>query len=149
MLVALLVASGLALTQPAMINGDTLRDGGERYRVENIDAPERGARARGPEEKALAEAARAYVAAWVAEARRVEARPIGRRDRYGRIVAFVQIDGIDLGERRMARALAQPWRGRKADFCSGACYCQPLDDASAATSLVGRAISPFCVISTS
>jgi hypothetical protein len=27
MLAALLVASGLALTQPAMIDGDTLRDG--------------------------------------------------------------------------------------------------------------------------
>ena len=120
MLAALILGAGLALAQPAVIDGDTLRDGGERYRVENIDAPERGARARCPEERALAEAARAYVIEWVANARRVEAQPTGRRDRYGRVVAFIHIDGVDLGQRLMARGLAQPWRGHKADFCSGA-----------------------------
>ena len=38
----------------------------------------------------------------------------------GRVVARIEIDGVDLGERLIARGLAQPWRGRKADFCSGA-----------------------------
>jgi micrococcal nuclease len=98
-----LLAFGLALNQPAVIDGDTLRDaGGERYRVENIDAPERGGRADCAEERVLAEAARAYVEAWIAQSRRVE------------------IDGVDLGERLIARGLAQPWRGRKANFCAGA-----------------------------
>lgn len=120
MIVPLLLAAGLALSQPAVIDGDTLRDGDERYRVENIDAPERGARAECPDERALAEAARAYVIAWVASARRVEALPIGRRDRYGRVVARIEIDGVDLGERLMAHGLAQPWRGHKASFCSTA-----------------------------
>lgn len=118
MLAPLLLAAGLVLAQPIVIDGDTLRDGDERYRVENIDAPERGRRAECPEERALAEAARAYVDAWIADAARVEAEPSGRRDRYGRVVARVSIDGIDLGERLMARGLAQRWRGRKADFCS-------------------------------
>jgi micrococcal nuclease len=116
-----LVVFALALAQAEVIDGDTLRDGaGERYRVENIDAPERGARAECPEERALAEAARSYVDTWVAGAGRVEAIPIGRRDRYGRVVARIEIDGVDLGERLIARGLAQPWAGRKADFCSGA-----------------------------
>ncbi len=118
MLVTSLVAVGLALAQPVVIDGDTLRDGEERFRVANIDAPERGARAECPEERALADASRAYVVEWVARARRVEAQPMGRRDRYGRIVARIDIDGVDLGERLMARGLAQPWRGRKANFCS-------------------------------
>lgn len=97
------------------MDGDTLHDGeAETYRVENIDAPERGRRAECPDERVLAEAARAYVQAWVAEAGRVEAVPSGRRDRYGRVVARIEIDG----ERLMARGLAQPWRGRKADFCT-------------------------------
>lgn len=113
-----LVAVGLLLAQPVVIDGDTLRDGEERFRVENIDAPERGARAECLDERALAEAARAYLVEWVARARRVEARPVGRRDRYGRILARIDIDGVDLGERLMARGLAQRWRGRKADFCS-------------------------------
>jgi micrococcal nuclease len=115
------VVFGIALAQAEVIDGDTLRDGeGERYRVENIDAPERGSRSECPEERALAEAARAYVDAWIANADRVEALPAGRRDRYGRVVARIEIDGVDLGERLIARGLAQPWRGRKADFCSGA-----------------------------
>ena len=117
----ILLAFGLLLQQPTAIDGDTLRDAdGERYRVENIDAPERGARSECPEERVLAEAASAYVVAWIAEARRVEAHPVGRRDRYGRIVARIEIDGVDLGERLIARGLAQPWRGRKANFCRGA-----------------------------
>jgi micrococcal nuclease len=116
-----LVALSLALAQTVAIDGDTLRDGaGERYRVENIDAPERGGRAECPEERALAEASRAYVDNWIPGARRIEALPSGRRDRYGRVVARIEIDGVDLGERLIARGLAQPWAGRKADFCSGA-----------------------------
>lgn len=116
----ILLALGLFLTGPEAIDGDTLRDAaGERYRVENIDAPERGRRAECPEERILAEASAAYVEAWLAPARRVEAHPVGRRDRYGRVVARIEIDGVDLGERLIARGLAQPWRGRKADFCAG------------------------------
>ncbi|MBX9747547.1 MAG: thermonuclease family protein [Hyphomonadaceae bacterium] len=116
----ILLAVGLALSQPQAIDGDTLRDAqDERYRVENIDAPERGSRAECPEERILAEAATSYVQAWLSQARTVEAHPVGRRDRYGRVVARIEIDGIDLGERLIARGLAQPWRGRKADFCEG------------------------------
>jgi endonuclease YncB( thermonuclease family) len=43
------VAFALALAQPSVVDGDTLWDAaGERYRVENIDAPERGARSECP-----------------------------------------------------------------------------------------------------
>lgn len=118
MVVFAILFGGLVLVQPVVIDGDTLRAGEERYRVENIDAPERGRRSECADERALAEAARAYVMEWIAGAARVEVRPSGRRDLYGRIVARVEIDGIDLGERLMARGLAQSWRGHKADFCS-------------------------------
>jgi endonuclease YncB( thermonuclease family) len=115
------VAFSLALASPVAVDGDTLRDAaGERYRVENIDAPETGSRSECPEERALGQAARAYVESWIAGAHEVEAIPVGRRDRYGRVVARIEIDGVDLGEQLIARGLAQPWRGRKADFCSGA-----------------------------
>lgn len=117
MLSTLILSVGLTLAQPVVIDGDTLRDGGERYRVENIDAPEQGPRAQCEAERALGQAATAYLTSWLAGARRVEAALTGRRDRYGRIVARIIIDGADLGERLMARGLAQPWRGRKADFC--------------------------------
>ncbi len=116
-MLATLAFAGLVLSQPLVIDGDTLRDGDERYRVENIDAPERGGRAQCGAERDLAEAARDYLRTWVSSARVVEAEPVGRRDRYGRIVARISIDGVDLGERLMARGLAQPWRGRRANFC--------------------------------
>ncbi len=118
MFATLILTVGLTLAQPIVIDGDTLRDGGERYRVENIDAPERGARAQCEAERALAEAATTYVSRWVASASHVEAALSGRRDRYGRVVARIVIDGADLGERMMALGLARPWRGRKADFCA-------------------------------
>lgn len=107
-----MVVFALALAQAEVIDGDTLRDGaGERYRVENIDAPERGGRAECPEERALAEASRAYLDSWIAGADRVEALPSGRRDRYGRVVARIEIDGVDLARAYRARprsALARP-----------------------------------------
>jgi endonuclease YncB( thermonuclease family) len=121
----ILFVLGFVLNQPQAIDGDTHRDAqGERYRVENIDAPERGRRAECAEERVLAEAATAYVAAWISQAGTVEAQPIGRRDRYGRVVARIEIDGVDLGERLITRGLAQRWRGRKANFCAGA-WLQP------------------------
>lgn len=118
-MIEILLAVGLALTQPQAIDGDTLRDAdGERYRVENIDAPEHGERSECAAERALAREASAYLANWLRHARHVDAHPIGRRDRYGRVVARIEIDGVDLGDRLMARGLAQPWRGRKANFCT-------------------------------
>jgi endonuclease YncB( thermonuclease family) len=59
MWIGLIVAAGVLLSEPRVVDGDTLRDGrGEYYRVENLDAPELGRRARCPAELALAEAAR-------------------------------------------------------------------------------------------
>lgn len=120
MLTALILAAGVILSNPVVIDGDTLRDGGERYRVENLDAPELGHRARCPAEAALAEAARDAAVTLVANAHQVEALPIGRRDRYGRVVARIELDGRDLGDTLIARGLARPWRGRSSDFCAGA-----------------------------
>jgi micrococcal nuclease len=118
MLVPLLLAAGLVLADPVVIDGDTVRDGDERYRVANLDAPEVGGHARCPAEEAAGEAARAEAAGMVAEARRVEAHPTGRRDRYGRVVAYIEIDGVDLGARLIERGLARPWYGRSSDYCA-------------------------------
>jgi micrococcal nuclease len=114
----LLLAGGLLLAEPAAVDGDTLRDGQERYRVANLDAPETGSRAGCPSERAAGDAARAEVQGMLARARRVEAHPIGRRDRYGRVVAYIEIDGVDLGARLIERGLARAWYGRSSDYCA-------------------------------
>jgi endonuclease YncB( thermonuclease family) len=86
--------------------------------VANLDAPEIGAHARCRQERLDGEAARAAVARWIARARRVEARLTGRRDRYGRVVAYIEIDGVDLGARLIEQRLARPWHGRSSNFCA-------------------------------
>ncbi len=66
----------------------------------------------------MGEAARRAVVRMVANADRVEAIPTGRRDRYGRVVARIELDGRDLGEALIAQRLARPWRGRSSNFCA-------------------------------
>ncbi|MEJ0061019.1 MAG: thermonuclease family protein [Terricaulis sp.] len=121
MLTLLILSAGLLLSDPRVVDGDTLHDdpAGEYYRVENLDAPELGRRAACASEADLGQRAKDAVTAWVAEARQIEALPIGRRDRFGRIVARIELDGVDLGDRLIATGLAVRWTGRKHNFCAG------------------------------
>lgn len=107
----------LTLREAWVIDGDTIDDRatGVRYRLANIDAPETDSRC-------YKEAERAQLAKWtlvrlVRGAQLVVARPTFRRDRFGRRVAFILIDGADAGETLVARGLAVPWRGWRKRWC--------------------------------
>ncbi|MGD9966376.1 MAG: thermonuclease family protein [Hyphomonadaceae bacterium] len=102
-----------------VIDGDTLEDMREdiTYRVVNIDTPETGSRARCAAERALGDRATETVRALVNRAEHLELRATGRIDRYGRTIAFVLIDGSDLGETLIAAGLARRWRGRREPWC--------------------------------
>jgi endonuclease YncB( thermonuclease family) len=102
-----------------VVDGDTLEDVGSDivYRLVNIDTAETGSRARCSAERDLGDRATEAVRALVSHARRIELRPTGRIDRYGRTIAFVVIDGRDMGETLMAEGLARPWRGRREPWC--------------------------------
>lgn len=120
MWISLIVAAGVLLSEPRVVDGDTIHDGRrERYRIENLDAPELGARARCAGEAALAQAARDEVVRMVRAGRRVEAIETGRRDRYDRNLARIEVDGRDVGEALIAQGLARPWRGRSSNYCDG------------------------------
>ena len=106
-------------TNIRVIDGDTLEDmrADITYRVENIDTPETGSRARCTAERDLGNQARRAVRALVAGAERFDIHPTGRIDRYGRTIALVAINGRDLGETLIADGLARPWRGRREPWC--------------------------------
>ena len=107
------------ILSPHVIDGDTIHDlaNGLRYRLANIDAPETEHNAKCHRERERGEFAKAVARQIVATASRVEVRTTFRVDQYGRRVAFVIVDGIDLGEILVARGLARPWRGTRRRWC--------------------------------
>jgi endonuclease YncB( thermonuclease family) len=74
-------------------------------RLANADTPETMGRARCPEERALGERATAWVQHQV-QMREVAVFPTWKLDKYRRALAYVTIDGEDLGE----LLVDQPWR---------------------------------------
>ena len=111
--------SGPVEQRMRVIDGDTLEDLSDdiTYRLVNIDTPETGSRARCDAERTLGDRATEAARSLVAHARQLELRPTGRIDRYGRTIAFVLIDGRDMGETLIAEGLARPWRGRREPWC--------------------------------
>lgn len=90
------------------VDGDTLDCAGRRVRLANIDAPELHGRCAA--ETQMAE--RAKLAAMIAVASSsVRVVPVGRDDRYGRLLARAAVDGEDLGETLIAQGLARPYAG--------------------------------------
>ncbi len=102
-----------------IIDGDTFEFQGEIVRIANIDTPERPPRSRCLAEERLAAVASEELGdvmglGWHI-APRIERE---RTDQYGRTIARVYLpDGTDVGEAMIARGVAEPWRGRRADWC--------------------------------
>ena len=99
------------------LDGDTFICRGERIRLENADAPELHARC--DAELEAARAARAFAQAALDGAREIKIE-IGRRarDRHGRTLAHVLVDGKDLGELLVGVGLARPYHGeRRRGWC--------------------------------
>jgi endonuclease YncB( thermonuclease family) len=96
---------GLAI----IVDGDTLRIGGERIRLHAIDAPEiRQSCQRGPIPVRCGLAARDQLAAIVSGRQvRCEGR---QRDKYRRLVATCSVGGRDLGEAMVRSGWALAYR---------------------------------------
>jgi endonuclease YncB( thermonuclease family) len=107
------------LQKPWVVDGDTIDDRatGVRYRLTNIDAPETGDNAKCFRERTRGEEATQAAIELVRAAKVVSVRRTFRHDIYGRRVAFVLIDGQDLGALLMAQGLARPWRGKRRKWC--------------------------------
>ncbi|MEO5330171.1 MAG: thermonuclease family protein [Magnetococcus sp. THC-1_WYH] len=77
-------------------------------RVRGVDTPE--IRAKCPAEKRMALEARERVRQLLANAKRITLRETGR-DKYFRIVARVEADGVDVGDMLIGAGLAVPYDG--------------------------------------
>ncbi|MBS0384970.1 MAG: hypothetical protein JSS00_06440 [Proteobacteria bacterium] len=110
---------GRSIVAMRVIDGDTLFDtaAGVRYRLENTVAADPGDRSTCASERD--EGARATAAAeqLVGRARILTVTPTGRYDSAGQALAFVTLDGRDLGELLMAQGAARPARARAMPWC--------------------------------
>lgn len=88
--------------------------GQEKIRIENIDAPEIDGRC-ASERLAALRAKKLLV-------QQLQGKAInlgrGRLDRYGRQLAFVIVDGRDVGETLIERGAVRRWDGRRRSWCS-------------------------------
>lgn len=111
----------MTVTRPniRVIDGDTIeeRTSGVIYRLANVDTPETGDRARCTAERQLGNQAKSAARSLVGGAQSLEILPSGRVDKYGRTIAYVKVDGQDLGVILIARNLARQWSGRREPWC--------------------------------
>lgn len=129
-----IVLAALMITDVTAYDGDTLRSRGITYRLAMVDTPEIS-RLNPPKcwaEYAMGLLARGRVRRLLSSAAHVEAIPDhdnpGRAetdragwplDRYGRRLAYIEIDGRDLGEMLIAEHLAVRWDPELAhDWCA-------------------------------
>ncbi|RUT31460.1 thermonuclease family protein [Arsenicitalea aurantiaca] len=100
-----------------VIDGDTIRHGGNSIRIADINTPE----ARGYQcaaEAVLARQASLRLLDLLAEGP-FEIRPTGSRDTdiYGRQLRVLVRDGQSLGMQLVAEGLAHPWEGSRRSWC--------------------------------
>lgn len=117
----LLAAAALASNQPfacaqlKVHDGDSIRCGSERIRIENIDAPELpdSPKCHPPRSNAWCDyqagyAARDALIVFLAQGTVMVRRT--RIDRYGRTLARVSVNGKDAGSYLVSEGLARQWR---------------------------------------
>lgn len=127
-ILAALMLSGPVLAGPAgnpvevglyeVIDGDTIRAGGKTYRLLGYDTPETYF-ARCEAELHLGLIAKWRLAAMVALGT-AELIDTGRSGKYGRTLAYLKINGKDVGEILIREGLARPYHGeRRKGWCNG------------------------------
>jgi micrococcal nuclease len=101
-----------------VVDGDTFWLEGEKVRVADINAPET-VQAACPREAELGHKAKLRLAALLNKGRIELIAGPRERDRYGRLLREVRRGGRSLGDTLIAEGLAEPWRGRRSDWCAG------------------------------
>lgn len=119
-LFALAVAFTLCAEGPrvnCVVDGDTLWANGEKVRLADINAPETHQPGCAAERELGDKATRRLIALLNAGPFTLEFadRPV---DRYGRLLRVAVRRGQSLGAQLVTEGLAEPWRGRRSDWCT-------------------------------
>jgi micrococcal nuclease len=119
---ALAAAFSLCANAPritCVVDGDTFWFEGEKIRIADINTPET-VRPGCVREAELGRKAKLRLLALLnAGGFALDAGPRDR-DRYGRLLRTVRQGGRSIGEVLIAEGLAEPWRGRRSDWCAPA-----------------------------
>lgn len=111
----LALSTAISADNIRVIDGDTVAIAEERVRILGVDAPEM--RGQCDAERRLARLARNAVRAWLDGAAEIRIEREERPDRYGRTLARIYIDGVNLSERLIRSTLAREWTGRREPWC--------------------------------
>lgn len=119
-MILFLYAAAFSCASPYVVDGDTIRCGGQRVRLARIDAPElpghcaRNRHCAPGDGKASRAALNRMIAGQTLICQPVPARPDGRSvyDRWGRTVARCRANGRDVGEAMIAGGWAIEWPHR-------------------------------------
>ena len=104
--------------QTCVVDGDTLWLDGAKIRLADINTPEIS-QPHCASERALGEAATERLIVLLNQGA-FTLEPYGTRDvdRYGRLLRVASRGGHSLGQVLVAEGLAEPWRGRRSDWCA-------------------------------
>ena len=120
-MIEILLAAALATSAPQAVDGDTFDIGSERVRIANIDAPETKS-AKCDAERRLGEVAKRRLQELLSspgfEMERGDPKSGRMKDRYGRTLATIYVDGIDVGSILIDERLARLWRGKREPWCN-------------------------------
>jgi endonuclease YncB( thermonuclease family) len=110
-------ACGSAARVTCVVDGDTFWYHGDKIRLTDINTPETSQPGCLAEADLGARATRRLIELLNSGAFSLQAQ--GRdRDRYGRLLRVVTRDGASLGAVLVAEGLAEPWQGRRSDWCA-------------------------------
>ena len=119
-LITLAASFALCATGPrttCVVDSDTFWLQGEKVRIADINAPETRGASCPAEAQRGAVATRRLITLLNAGPFALEAGSRDR-DRYGRTLRIVARQGRSLGAQLVSEGLAEPWRGRRSDWCA-------------------------------
>lgn len=102
----------------SVYDGDTFTLDGERIRIAAIDTPERGTPQCDAERK-LARLARLRLQQLLGDGSAVMLERHPLPDRYGRTLARVTVNGLDVSTVLIREGLAVSWEGKRHSWCCG------------------------------